>query len=68
MNIPDTTKLRLAHEACDAALQELEKLFKPHCKLTLLMRNPESDDGDMLLTRDEFDDIIAAIQRLRDKE
>ena len=46
-------------------LSEMEKLFKPHCKLTLLMRNPESKDGDLLLTRDDLDEVIAAIERLK---
>lgn len=58
------TRLELQIE-CEAHLAIIEKLFKPHCKLTLLMRNPEVADGDMLLTRDDLDAVIASIEKLK---
>lgn len=50
---------------CERHLKQLEKLFKPHCKLTLLMRNPQAEDGDMILTMDDLDAVIASITKLK---
>ena len=47
-------------------LMEIETLFKSHCKLTFLMRNPELEDGDLILTTDELDQVITAIQQLKE--
>lgn len=55
-------------EECDAVLTQLETLFQPHCKLTLIMRNPKSNDGDMILSRDDLREVEKAIKRLRLKE
>ena len=55
----------LLHLELERHLSEMEKLFKPHCKLTLLMRNPQVADGDLLLTMDDLDEAIAAIERLK---
>ena len=65
---PIFMNLREVQIECDLALQQLEKLFKPHCRLTLLMRNPELADGDLLLTRDDLDLVSAALQKLKAKE
>lgn len=53
---------------CDSTLQRLESLFVPGCRLTLLMRSPGVDDGDLLFTKDDIDDVIKAIARLKDRE
>ena len=53
---------------CERHLQALEPLFKPHCRLTLLMRNPESDDGDLIFTQDELAAVENAVRRLRERE
>lgn len=53
---------------CQRHLQQLEKLFKPHCRLTLVMRNPQSVDGDLVLTRDDLQCVEDTIRRLREKE
>lgn len=62
--------LKEAQVTCDLALQALEPLFKPQCRLTLLMRNPESPDnaGNMLLTRDDLGEVESAIRWFRDQE
>jgi hypothetical protein len=53
---------------CDLALQKLEKCFKPGIQLTLIARAPFLDDGDLILTRDNLDDVIKSIERLKTKE
>lgn len=42
----------------------IAKMFQPHCQLTLVMRNPEAPNGDLILTRDDPRKVIAAIERL----
>lgn len=64
----NTVKMHEVHARCCEALGTLEPLFKPHCKLTLLMRNPKSDDGDMIVTTDDLGAIIKAIERLQETE
>lgn len=58
MNLEDT------RDEVAAALAELSRLFKPHAKLAFLVRNSEVEDGDMLLTDDDPESIIAAIRQL----
>lgn len=53
---------------CEKALLYLEPWFKEHIELTLLVRNPKSDDGDMVITNDNLDDVIDALERLKLKE
>jgi hypothetical protein len=50
------------------ALQNPEKLFEPHCRFTFLVRNPKSDDGDMLLTSDDLRLVEEATHWLRKRE
>lgn len=53
---------------CDLTLQKLQKCFKPGCQLTLLIRSPWLDDGDILFTKDDLDAVLLAIRRLKDRE
>jgi hypothetical protein len=52
-------------------LEEICKLFKQRPKITIVIRTPwieaEGKDGDVVLTDDDFDLAIAAINRLRDR-
>jgi len=49
-------------------LNKIEKLFAPYCKVTFLMRNPKEEDGDLLMTNDDLDKVIAAITQLQKQE
>lgn len=49
-------------------LLEIEKLFKPHCKITLLVRNPKERDGNLLLSVDDLDEVTKAIEALKSKK
>lgn len=48
-------------------LQRIAMLFKPGAKLTLVVRLPSipSGDADVVIGDDDYDDAIAAINRLR---
>lgn len=62
MNLQDT------HEEVATALAHLARLFAPHCKLSFVMRSPKIEDGDMLVTDDDPALVIAAIQKLSERE
>ena len=49
---------------------DIAVLFKPGAKVTVLIRNPDIAEGgaDMLVTDDQPDLIIAAIQRLKERK
>jgi len=58
-------KIVQASAACERHLIEMEKLFAPHVRLTLLVRNTQAEDSDIFLSVDNIDDVIAAITRLK---
>lgn len=45
-----------------------EKMFDPRCKLTFVMRAPHLPDGDLIVTADDINAVITALQRLRGYE
>jgi hypothetical protein len=47
---------------------EIADLFKPGVKVTVLVRNPAVDDGDVLVTDDLIDLAIIALGKLKEKE
>lgn len=58
-----------AHTACAIALEGLSRLvFTPECKLTLLMRHPDNDDCNMLVTDDSIDDIVSTLRKMQAEE
>ena len=44
------------------------RLFKSGAKITVIVRNPEHGDADVILGNDDLDDAIAAINHLKAKE
>jgi hypothetical protein len=49
-------------------LLEIAKLFQPRCKITFLMRDPTTDEGDLLLTDDTLNEIIKAVERSKPRD
>jgi hypothetical protein len=49
-------------------LVDMEPLFDRRCKLTFVMRAPHLPDGDLIVTADNIDAVIVALQRLRGYE
>lgn len=56
--------LKQLHSEICAHLEEIVLLFKSRPKITLMIRNPELDDGDVLISDDDADLAIEAIRRL----
>lgn len=47
---------------------EIADIFKPGVKITILIRNPGLDDGDIVVSDDSLQLAIAALERLKTKE
>jgi hypothetical protein len=47
---------------------EIADLFKPGVRITILVRNPNLEDADVLVTDDSIDSAIAALGKLKEKE
>lgn len=54
--------------AAQVALNNLKTYLQPHCQLTLLMRNPQSEDGDAIFTLDDLQAVEDAVRRFKEKE
>ena len=54
-------KLQL-HEKIEPHLAAIGQLFK-NPKITLLVRAPDVEDGDLILTADDPDSVIAALKK-----
>jgi hypothetical protein len=55
--------LELTRLEIERHLAEMETLFKPHCRLTLVIRNPEKPDGGLVFSRDDPTEVIECIKR-----
>ena len=56
------------HPSISTYLNKIVALFKPGAKITLIVRNPDVPDGDVILGNDNLDDAIAAINNLKARE
>lgn len=54
---------RIAYHA-----REVQEMFKPGVKVTIIVRNPMLGDGDCIITEDDLDAVIGAVQRLKDRD
>jgi len=48
-------------------LDRIGRLFKAP-KLTIVIRSPQLEDGDIILTDDDLPQVVAAIERLRARQ
>jgi len=46
-------------------LEEITRLFKPGVKLTIICRHTAVADADVVMTDDDLDEAVGALQRLR---
>jgi hypothetical protein len=60
--------LKEAQAQCEHHLQDMEKLFKPECRLTFIMRTPGEAEAWIVMTRDDLDEVVKTIQRSMDRE
>lgn len=62
MTLPAHITDSIAHH-----LDQIGRFFK-NPKITLVVRAPDLADGDLVMTADNLDDAIAAIQRLQARQ
>ena len=61
MNLPEV------HEIISAHLSEIQTLFSPGCTITLVMCNPYTNDGDLIVGNHKSTDrVIQALQKDKD--
>jgi len=62
-------KLTLAevHSEISVHLAEISRLFK-NPKITIIVRAPDQPDGDVILSDDDLDRVIAAIENLKGRD
>lgn len=46
-------------------LVDMESMFDSRCKLSFVMRSPHLPDGDVVVTNDNIEAVIGALQRLK---
>lgn len=44
-------------------MEDIQSLFKKGAKITVLVRTPDKPDSDFLMTDDNLDEVVAAVQR-----
>lgn len=59
----NASMLRDLHDRCAVHLDEIRKIFLPHCHVTLVMRNPKVSDGDLFIGNDTPEEVIASIKK-----
>ena len=62
MATPDKSRVEGAQitnvrKEVERSLRRLSPLFKDHCRLTFIMRNPQAEKGEMIITNDSLDDV-----------
>lgn len=57
--------LQRVGDIASAHLATIAQMFNPPVHLTLVVRSPELPDGDMVLTDDDLDLAIGAIENLK---
>lgn len=58
-----STKLESVQEMVADHMDQMVANFKPGAKITALIRVPGNDEAEFLMTSDDLDDVIDAIQR-----
>lgn len=51
-----------------AHLSEIEPLFESGVKFTFIARSPYEEDADVIVTNDNFRDVLKAINRLQARD
>ena len=64
-------KLRRLHAdisaALDAIVELFDKIHRDEVKITVVVRTPWLDDGGVLMGNDSYEEVVAEINRLRDR-
>ena len=61
--------LKNVHMRLNNMAEEIETMFKPGAKVTIVVRNPLiSDDADLVVTNDDLDGVIKSVNKFKEKE
>lgn len=63
----ETIAIQIVEEKICRHLDQIGKMFK-NPKITILVRNPDLKDGDLILTEDSMDEAIKALEKARDRD
>jgi hypothetical protein len=58
-------KLILLRERMSNHMDAIMSMFKPGAKITVVVRSPGYGDADVIMGDDDFDEVIASIQRAK---
>lgn len=56
-------QLEHVREICEQKLSEIARCFTADCKITLIVRKPDNDEADFVLTNDQFSEAIKVLER-----
>lgn len=60
--------VRQVETAVGAYMADIAAMFHPGAKITVLVRHPTDNEGDMCITDDEFPDMIAMLHRCQARD
>lgn len=60
-------QLRLQRNLTAVLIQHVEPMFKRGMKLTLIARDPDNPEADVLVTSDSMDGIAALVERSKSR-
>lgn len=63
----NTPVVRQLHDDLSSDLAQIARRFKAP-RITLIVRNPQLADGDVVIGNDDLDEAIAAIRRMQERE
>lgn len=62
------TELEYFHGLASEALNELKSVFSEPVRMTLIVRKPGDWDSEACITEDQLDDVIAVLERMKDRK
>ena len=65
MSLTPRQQEQLRSEIADIIVEYLEPICDVRCRISVVIRGPHLPDGDLVVTNDDLDHVIAALQRLK---
>ncbi len=66
-NIEKTVTIAMVEQEISIYLNKIGKMFK-NPKITLIVRSPDIENGDMMLSNDDLNEAINSLEEFREKE
>jgi hypothetical protein len=68
MNAVDRALLKRLNDELTKDLDRVKSKFRENCKVTLVVRNPDIEDADVVMGNDDLNEAISAINRMKDRD